>query len=95
MEEGLVGGQGFAIDASLISADVQRQNSSNPEDWAARVADIDDAPRAVQEYLDTLDDEAFGAAITTNPSLLLMLIRPANGLQRVKARRSLRIPPSI
>ena len=67
MEEGLVGGQGFAIDASLISADVQRQNSSNPEDWAALVADIDDAPRAVQEYLDTLDDEAFGAAITTNP----------------------------
>jgi transposase len=67
MEEGLVGGQRFAIDASLISADVQRQNSSNPEDWAARVGDIDDAPRAVQEYLDTLDDEAFGAATTTNP----------------------------
>ena len=67
MEEGLVGGQGFAIDASLISADVQRQNSSNSEDRAARVADIDDAPRAVQEYLDTLDDEAFGAATTTNP----------------------------
>ena len=67
MEEGLVGGQGFAIDASLISADVQRQNSSNPEDWAARVADIDDAPRAVQEYLDKLDDAAFGAATMTNP----------------------------
>ena len=67
MEEGLVGGQGFAIDASLISADVQRQNSSNTEDWAARVADIDDAPRAVQEYLDKLDDAAFGAATMTNP----------------------------
>ena len=36
MEEGLVGGQGFAVDASLIVADVQKQNSSNPEDWAAR-----------------------------------------------------------
>lgn len=36
MKEGLVGGQGFAVDASLISADVQKQNSSNPEDWAAR-----------------------------------------------------------
>jgi transposase len=67
MEEGLVGGQGFAIDASLIGADVQKQNSSNPEDWAARVADVDNAPRAVQEYLDTLDDEAFGAATTTKP----------------------------
>ncbi|MGS4967057.1 transposase, partial [Marivita sp. LZ-15-2] len=28
MKEGLVGGQGFAVDASLISADVQKQNSS-------------------------------------------------------------------
>ena len=33
--EGLVGGHGFAVDASLISADVQKQNSSNPEHWAA------------------------------------------------------------
>jgi len=54
MEEGLVGGQGFAVDASLISADVQKQNSSNPEDWAAREVDPADAPRAVREYLDTL-----------------------------------------
>ena len=67
MAEGLVGGQGFAIDASLISADVQKQNSSNPDDWAARVADANDAPRAVREYLDTLDDDAFGAATTTKP----------------------------
>ena len=67
MEEGLVGGQGFAVDASLISADVQKQNSSNPDDWAARMTDPDDAPRAVREYLDTLDDEAFGAATTTKP----------------------------
>jgi len=67
MAEGLVGGQGFAVDASLISAYVQKQNSSNPEDWATRLADVDDAPRAVQEYLDTLDDEAFGAATTTKP----------------------------
>ncbi|PRZ41449.1 transposase [Tritonibacter scottomollicae] len=58
MEEGLVGGQGFAVDASLISADVQKQNSSNPDDWAARDVDPHDAPRAVREYLDTLDDEA-------------------------------------
>jgi transposase len=32
MAEGLVGGEGFAVDASLISADVQKQNSSNPDD---------------------------------------------------------------
>ena len=63
----LVSGQGFAVDASLISADVQKQNSSNPEDWAAREIDPTDAPRAVREYLDTLDDEAFGAATTAKP----------------------------
>ncbi|MEP3331125.1 MAG: hypothetical protein ABJO34_12025, partial [Sedimentitalea sp.] len=45
-----------------ISADVQKQNFSNPEDWAAREAAPNDAPRAVREYLDVLDDEAFGAA---------------------------------
>jgi transposase len=67
MQEGLVGGQGFAVDASLISADVQKQNSSNPEDWAAREADPNDAPRAVREYLDVLDDEAFGAASEVTP----------------------------
>ena len=64
MKEGLVGGQGFAVDASLIVADVQKHNSSNPEDWASHEIDPNDAPRAVREYLDTLDDEAFGAATT-------------------------------
>ncbi len=67
MEEGLVSGQGFAVDASLIVADVQKQNSSNPEDWKAREIDPDQAPRAVREYLDTLDDEAFGAATAAKP----------------------------
>jgi transposase len=67
MQEGLVGGQGFAVDASLISADVQKQNSSNPEDWAALETDPKDAPRAVREYLDVLDDEAFGAASEVTP----------------------------
>jgi transposase len=67
MQEGLVGGQGFAVDASLISADVQKQNSSNPEDWAACEAAPNDAPRAVREYLDVLDDEAFGAASEVIP----------------------------
>ena len=55
------------MDASLISAEVQKQNSSNPEDWAARSIDPDTAPRAVREYLDTLDNEAFGTATTVKP----------------------------
>ena len=67
IQEGFVGGQGFAADASLIVADVQKQNSSNPEDWAARQVKPEDASRAVREYLDVLDDVAFGAASETKP----------------------------
>ncbi len=67
MSEGLVGGQGFAVDASLIVADVQKQNSSNPDEWAAQEVNAKDAPRAVREYLDVLDDAAFGAASETKP----------------------------
>ena len=67
IEEGLVGGQGFAADASLIVADVQKQNSSNPEDWEERAITPEEAPRAVREYLDALDDAAFGAASETKP----------------------------
>ncbi len=63
IEEGLVGGQGFAADASLIVADVQKQNSTTPKDWEDRAVKAEDAPRAVREYLDALDDAAFGAAI--------------------------------
>lgn len=62
MGEGLAGGQGFAVDASLITADVQKQNSSHPEDWEARAADPKDAPRAVREYLDSNADAAFASA---------------------------------
>ena len=91
MEEGLVGGQGFAVDASLISADVQKQNSSNPEDWAARDIDPATAPRAVREYLDTLDDEAFGAATPPNPSSPPMPTPPASGRRPAKGLLSLRI----
>ena len=62
-----MGGQGFAVDVSLINANVQKHNSSNPDGWASRVADANDAPRAVREYLGTLDDDAFCAANTTKP----------------------------
>jgi transposase len=54
--EGLVGGQSFAVDASIIRADANR-----------RKLDPEDAPRAVREYLDTLDDAAFGAATEKAP----------------------------
>lgn len=67
IEEGLVSGQRFAVDASLIEADTNRQNSTAKEEWEAGKIDPADAPRAVREYLETLDDAAFGAATPVQP----------------------------
>jgi len=65
--DGLVSGQRFAADASLIEADANKQNSTPKEGWNAGAINPDDAPRAVREYLDALDDAAFGAATTVEP----------------------------
>ena len=67
IEEGLVSGQRFAADASLIEADANKQNSTPKEDWDPNAINPDDASRAVREYLDVLDDAAFGAATTVEP----------------------------
>src|SRR5215475_9070891 len=58
IEEGLVGGEGFAVDASLIQADASRQKGIEGDKSLPREA----ASRAVTEYLSVLDDAAFGAA---------------------------------
>lgn len=65
--EGLVSGQRFAADASLIEADANKQNSTAREDWDHGTIDPSDAPRAVREYLDVLDEAAFGAASEVEP----------------------------
>ena len=65
--EGLVGGERFAVDASIIRADANKQNATPIGEWPAEKLDPEDAPRAVREYLDTLDDAAFGAATETTP----------------------------
>ena len=67
IEEGLVSGQRMAIDASLIEADANKQNSTPREEWDAAGVNPADAPRAVREYLDTLDEAAFGAASEVQP----------------------------
>ena len=53
MAEGLVGGEGFAVDASLIVADAHRQRGVETPDQLDPKA-----KRAVSEYLATLDDAA-------------------------------------
>ncbi len=65
--EGLVSGQRLAVDASLIEADTNRQNSTSKEEWEPNKINPDDAPRAVREYLEALDEAAFGAATTVQP----------------------------
>lgn len=65
--EGVVGGERFATDASLIEADANRQNSTAKEDLDLDTIDPETASRAVREYLFALDDEAFGAATDVVP----------------------------
>ncbi|MCA0928816.1 transposase [Ruegeria profundi] len=65
--EGLVGGQTFASDASLIQADANKQYAAAKDDWNPDRIDATSAPRAVREYLEVLDDAAFGAASEVDP----------------------------
>ena len=67
IEAGLASGQRYAADASIIAADANRQNSTPKVDWSPDAIDPSDAPRAVREYIETLDDAAFGAASPVTP----------------------------
>jgi len=66
---GLVGGEGFAVDASLIAADANKQRSVPGSEWQ-KTRDPETASRAVKEYLATLDDAAFGAASEVTPKFI-------------------------
>ena len=66
MAEGLVGGEGFAVDASMIKADANRQRSIP----GAEGLPADVANHAVREYLAVLDDAAFGAATPVTPKFI-------------------------
>jgi transposase len=66
LAEGLVGGEGFAVDASLIRADANRQRCGKGEEGLPAEA----TSRAVAEYLAVLDDTAFGAATPVVPKYL-------------------------
>jgi transposase len=65
--EGLVGGETFASDASLIRADANKQYAAPKAEWDLGRIDVTTAPRAVREYLGVLDDAAFGAASEVRP----------------------------
>jgi len=63
IKERIVGGEAFAVDASMIMADACRRGG------VAKVEDLDPtSSRAVAEYLSVLDDAAFGAATPKEPT---------------------------
>lgn len=66
---GLVGGRGFAVDASLIQADANKHRSIPGAQWN-RDIDPEQTRRAVKEYLATLDDPAYGAASDVTPKFV-------------------------
>jgi transposase len=66
---GLVGGEGFAVDASLIAADANKQRSIPGSEWN-KTPDPETVSRAVKEYLATLNDAAFGAATDVTPKFV-------------------------
>ncbi|MEO0804524.1 MAG: IS1182 family transposase [Cyanobacteria bacterium J06642_2] len=65
--EGAVGGEAFAVDASIIRADANRERGQlGSEDIPETIM----RRRAVQEYIETLDEAAFGGATSTPPKYL-------------------------
>jgi hypothetical protein len=66
IQERLVGGEGFAVDASLIKADANRQKGIEGDKGLPPEA----AGRAIEEYLAVLDDAAFGAATEVTPKFV-------------------------
>jgi transposase len=66
---GLVGGEGFAVDASLIEADANKHRSIPGAEWNKDI-DPERARRAVKEYLTTLDNPIYGAASEVMPKFV-------------------------
>jgi hypothetical protein len=68
MAAGLVKGEGFAVDASVVAADASRQRGApgnEAVDWKAPVL----GTRAVREYPGALDGESLAQALLKNISL--------------------------
>ncbi|ABA74798.1 putative transposase, truncated [Pseudomonas fluorescens Pf0-1] len=68
MDAGLVKGEGFAVDASIIKADASRQRGV-PGDEPVNWSDPALSTRAVREYLEALDEEALAETLPKRLSL--------------------------
>jgi IS5 family transposase len=69
IKAGLVGGNGFAVDASLIAADANKRRSIPGNEWSHAI-DPDTAKRAMKDYLSNLDNPAWGAATDVVPKFV-------------------------
>ena len=87
IEAGLVGGEGFAVDASLIEADANRQRSIPGKEWKKEI-DPAAVGRAVKEYLATLNDAAFWRGNRGRAEVRLAL-RPRRAVDRCTERPGL------
>jgi transposase len=74
MDAGLVKGEGFAVDASVIEADASRYHGKAPDeiDWSAPERQT----RAVAEFLTALDDE--GANADRKPAKVISPVDPCS-----------------
>jgi len=66
---GLVGGEGFAVDASLIVADANKQRSIPGSEWNKEL-DAQTVSRAAKDYLATLDNAIWGMASDVVPKFV-------------------------
>ena len=90
MKEGIVGGEAFAVDASIIVADAHRRRG------VGKVEDLDPtSSRAVAEYLSVLDDAAFGGATPVEPKAISPTDPAARYTAAADKRKSLHAAPHV
>jgi len=98
MAAGLVGGEGFSIDASLIRADVDKKKRT-PGDPPISWPKAEEASRAVREYLTALDaaqnragnsedDDKFDGGSRRKPPKEVSLTDPQTGMGCEEEQRS-------
>jgi hypothetical protein len=80
MEAGLVKGEGFAVDASIIKADASRQRGV-PGNEQVNWNDPAPSTRAVRKYLEALDEEALAESLPKR-----LIFKPAGPQLQVAQR---------
>jgi len=86
MEEGLIGGEGFAVDASVVKADASKQkhHEDDDDDWGG-------GSRAINEYLDAIEADGSSTSPARQVSQADSYTCP-NGKQLKRYRRNFKKP---